>query len=598
MHSTITLCFFLLVLLFTPNQLLAQATRATLPQASLDTTLPSGWDGPADATPANVSALKTALANARQDGGIYIIELTAGNTYVGNFVLPNNVGTDWIIIRTSNWASLPAAGSRATASDASNMAKLSSDPGAINIPTIDAKFGAHHYRFVGIEITTSVDTSRIVRLGTELQNFVKVRVQSFAEYPHHIIFDRVYVHGDAQLAVKQCMELDSAYTAIIDSTISEIHHHGQDSQTINAINGAGPFVIRNNYLEAAGENIMLGGGDSTLRVAPADLNSLTSWERSVIVCDDVNSPTLCGVVPSDIEIRGNHIFKPLSWRNTIPSGPHAGGKWVVKNLFELKNAQRVLLDGNILEHSWAAGQDGTAFNIKSTNQSGGAPFSISRDVTIRNNIVKHVSGAFKINAKAPLPSNRRTTRILIENNLIYDVDKATYGGNGQVFDLNNDLTDVIIRHNTFDADPNGRGLIYFSGSPGARYEFIDNIGHRGLYSAIDGDNTSAKEAAVFALFSSGQYVLSTNVIARLGANSSYPPDHFFPVTMNDVGFVDRANADYRIANGSPHKNAATDGTDIGANISALLQATACTISGVCVVSDSTAPAAPARLRSN
>jgi hypothetical protein len=47
----------------------------------------------------------------------------------------------------------------------------------------------------------------------------------------------------------------------------------------------------NNYLEGAGENLILGGADPRIR----------------------------GVVPSDIEIRGNHFRKSLSWRIEDPS---------------------------------------------------------------------------------------------------------------------------------------------------------------------------------------------------------------------------------------------------------------------------------------
>ena len=68
-------------------------------------------------------------------------------------------------------------------------------------------------------------------------------------------------------------------------------------------------------LEGAGENFMLGGAD----------------------------PAIPNLVPSDIEFRRNHCFKPLTWRIGDPS--YAGTRWSVKNLFELKNAQRALVDG-------------------------------------------------------------------------------------------------------------------------------------------------------------------------------------------------------------------------------------------------------------
>ena len=66
-----------------------------------------------------------------------------------------------------------------------------------------------------------------------------------------------------------------------------------DSQAINGYNGAGPFTIENNYLEAAGENVLFGGAD----------------------------PAVTNLVPSDIVLRRNHLFKPLEWRNAILAAP-------------------------------------------------------------------------------------------------------------------------------------------------------------------------------------------------------------------------------------------------------------------------------------
>ena len=61
-------------------------------------------------------------------------------------------------------------------------------------------------------------------------------------------------------------------------------------------------------------------------------------------------PSVDNLIPSDMEIRGNHFTRPLSWRPGDPS--YGGTAWYVKNLFELKNGQRVLFEGNLLEHNW------------------------------------------------------------------------------------------------------------------------------------------------------------------------------------------------------------------------------------------------------
>ena len=60
-----------------------------------------------------------------------------------------------------------------------------------------------------------------------------------------------------------------------------------------------------------------------------------------------NDPKIANLVPSDIEFSNNYLCKPLSWNPTDPSWD--GITRTVKNLFELKNAQRVLVSGNVME---------------------------------------------------------------------------------------------------------------------------------------------------------------------------------------------------------------------------------------------------------
>src|SRR5205807_148082 len=159
-------------------------------------------------------------------------------------------------------------------------------------------------------------------------------------------------------SVRRAIMLNSARTAVVDSYVSDLHEAGADSQALAGWNGPGPFKIVNNYLEGAGENVMFGGVD----------------------------PSITNLVPSDIEIRQNYIFKQPSWR---------GASWSVKNLLELKNAQRVLIDGNLLENNWANAQNGFGVLFTVRNQAGTAPWSTVRDVTFRNTIVRTTGPAGK-----------------------------------------------------------------------------------------------------------------------------------------------------------------------------------------------------------
>ncbi len=105
--------------------------------------------------------------------------------------------------------------------------------------------------------------------------------------PHDIIVDRCYIHGHTNATImKGGVLLNCAKSAVVESDISDFHSIGYDTYAIAGTNGPGPFIIRNNYLEAAGENILFGGA----------------------------APAISGLVPSDLEVKNNYFYKPFSWR--------------------------------------------------------------------------------------------------------------------------------------------------------------------------------------------------------------------------------------------------------------------------------------------
>ncbi len=57
----------------------------------------------------------------------------------------------------------------------------------------------------------------------------------------------------------------------------------------------------------------------------------------------------------------------------------------------------------------------------------------------------------------------------------------------------------------------------------------------------------------------------------IGGNAAtYPVDNFYPASAAAVGFVDVAGGNYRLTTASPYVNAATDGTAVGADQSAIV----------------------------
>jgi hypothetical protein len=324
--------------------------------------------------------------------------------------------------------------------------------------------------------------------------------------------------------------LNGASSAVIDSHVSEIHAAGYDSQAILGYNGPGPFKIVNNYLEASTENIMFGGAD----------------------------PKIPDLVPSDIEIRRNHLFKPLKWRPGDPT--FAGVNWPVKNLLELKNAQRVLIGGNLLENNWS----GPALTLTPRNQDGKAPWSVVQDVLFRNNIVKNADGGFVILSSDSEGLSQATKRVAVVNNLwlgFTDRFFLVVTGRGVA------LEDFLVDHNT--AIPGGYAAYYIQGgaTPPAivRFRFTNNLVGFGTYGVsiprADGGLMKWVPGAI----------ISNNALVNLADSRGIDQAMYASFPNAAAAGI---NADGTLAAKSPNRRAGTDGKDIGVDFDELQRATA------------------------
>jgi len=396
-------------------------------------------------------------------------------------------------------------------------------------PVIKTAPAAHHYRFVGIEMRPreGVFLHHLVQLGSA--------ERSLSEIPHHIVVDRCYLHGDATRGTRRGIALNSGFTAVVDSYFTDFKEVGADSQAIAGWNGPGPFKIVNNYLEGAGENVIFGGGD----------------------------PSISGLVPSDIEIRRNHFAKPLAWKIGDPA--YRGTPWAIKNLFELKNARRVLIEGNVFERNWVHAQTGFAILFTVRNQDGGAPWSIVEDVTFVNNVVRHTGAGINILGRDDLHPSQQTRRVLIRNNLFEDVGGAQWNGGGRLFQLLVETTDVVIEHNTaMQTGP----FVIVDGTAHRGFVYRDNIAPHNEYGLV-GTGTAPGKPTIDRYFPDAQ--ITRNVIAG-GRTVAYPAGNAFPASLDAVGFVSLVGRDYRLAPASRFRRAATDGADIGIDVRALCSA--------------------------
>jgi hypothetical protein len=510
------------------------------------------------------------------------IQLQAGATFTGIFTFPAKSCDDnhWIIVRTSaDDSSLPAEGSRMTpcyagvsslpgrptlqcASTNNVLAKLVMATGGSG-PIVFAA-GANHYRLIGLELTRVAGTGIVYALSS-------IATGGTA---NNLVFDRVWMHGTAQDETTRGVELGgSTYVSIVDSFFTDFHCIAvtgacSDAQTINGGLGndqMGPYKIVDNFLEASGENILFGGGGAT-------------------------------ATPADIEISHNHMFKPLTWMTGQAGyvGGTSGHPFIVKNLLELKNAQRVLIDSNIMENTWGGfSQVGFAVLLTPKNPGGTSGLcSICQvtDVTIRYNSISHVGAGLQIanalsdSGEAPFAGKRYS----IHDVVVDDIDGVKYDGPGEFAQVSVGsgvaiLQDVTINHVT--AFP--PTTLFITGDQLAttpqmeNFVFTNSIVSAGIYPVWSTGGGGTANCAVHdsplitfnACFRS--YTFATNAIIApppLALPVRWPSPNFFPAAVATVQFANYNGGnggDYQLQPSSPYKRAGTDGKDLGADVNAV-----------------------------
>jgi hypothetical protein len=419
----------------------AVAAMAELPRASVNTAYPA----PARQVRVAAGANLQSAIDAAQPGDELL--LAPGATYIGNFYLRNKgSSTAWITIRTDvSDAAIGAQGTRMTPSRAAsaNLAKILTPNNASALAT---ELSAHHWRLTGIEVSgtpAAAEINGIIRLGdgSGAQN-------SMSLVAHTLVIDRVYVHGLPSQAVRRCISLQSATSAVVDSWISECHSNNGDSQGIIGWNGPGPYLIKNNRIEGGHQGVFFGGAD----------------------------PAIANLSPSDISVIGNHITRPNTWI----------GVWQTKTIIETKNARRMLLEGNVIENVWESAQAGYAVLLKSENQNGGAPWSQSTDITVRYNLIRNMGNGFNLAANPGSFASVPAARITIVDNVLENLGRSPYIGQGIPLQILGATSDVLVAHNSWSNA--GNQAVSFDGAPTVRTVIHSNVLPHGFY-GVKGSNT-------------------------------------------------------------------------------------------------------------
>ena len=539
------------------------------------------------------------------------ITLAAGSVYTGSFVFPAHScdSAHWITVRTSALSLLPPEGTRVTPCYAN--VQLPSRPGPPVAPhspgncpalvsamaklkgsgTLDETMrfaaGANYYRLIGLEVE-----AKTVARTAQTQNIMNM----LAGAGSHLFFDRMWWHGtpDRSTVRVALMGDGVSQVAAFDSSATDIHCLNgvcTDSQFFQGGLGnsaKSSFKGFNNYVEVSGTNSMsFGGGGAT-------------------------------VMPSDFEWRNNYEYKPMIWNPacvaplpvscSLPDGTPVSydglGPYSVKNILEVKNIVRALIEGNIMENNWMhADQNASAILLTPKNQSGNqCPLCTLKDVTIRyNHIISSGGFAQIVNTSADdgglaTEGSHYSIHDNVAENLNYQgvtntgFNFATYGiqtwtnvgiacGNSFV------QHDVSIIHNTLiiASGRNYNAMHQLDGPLGAcesNMVMRDNIAFYGGQGVNQVSNTacagptSTNFTAKYTACWTNPFVMTNNAI--INGVGTWPTGNSL-TTLSAVGFANYnngRNGDYTLLSNSPFHNTATDGKDLGADIGTLNQKTA------------------------
>ena len=480
-------------------------------------------------------ALDTAAAGDRilLDAGITLLPPRGADS----FVLRNRhlAPGQWIVVQSADSAfnadGRLAPNTRVSDADAASMARIRST--TTNAPAIRTEAGASGYRLIGLDIGAESSVQQLTNL-VELGNGSDVTVDT---EPSDIVIDRCFIHGNDTGNFRRGVMMNGVRLAVVDSHVANFHDANTDSQAVGGSNGPGPFKIVNNFLEAASENVMFGGSD----------------------------PAVPELVPRDIEVRRNLLTKRRSWQTA---------RVAVKNAFELKNAGRVVVEGNIFENVWASGQDGTAILLKSVNQQGRCIWCVTEYVTFRNNIVRGAAHGMTINAAETggpgMPLPRKAHHIRVDNVLFDDL------GGGKLLRVFGGVSDASFTHIT--ARGNGSGILEPQSDTdlNPRLVFKNNLIERRYYGigagSVEGTKTLSRN---FNPYTYGYNVLvntsapTDQAIANGDLGSRYPARTWVVSGWNDVGFQSGTST---LTKTSRFSRAGDDGKDVGVDLPAVTAA--------------------------
>lgn len=205
--------------------------------------------------------------------------------------------------------------------------------------------------------------------------------------------------------------------ALIDNCTIVGFKSPSEAQAVASWNGAGPHVIRNSRLSGAGQCIFYGDSSAAL-----------------------------GRNPADILVENCELFKSDDMQERTPDGKP---RWMLKNIFQLKRAENVVIRNCVLRNSFPGPHNGVAFSF-TVRCTGGAPWAAVRNVLVENCRIEKCGAGVIILGRD---------------------DNSNYGGV---------LENIVIRNTSFEIVRNmgsGRVFSVYTGAKRVRIENCEVFGN-------------------------------------------------------------------------------------------------------------------------
>lgn len=327
-------------------------------------------------TPTDSTTLQNAIVNS-QPGDTIVLQagttytLGAGTGAVGFFLLPArpNPSSKWTYIISSNMGSLPPQGTRVSPNDAVNMPTIvqtvSNGNGFFRADT-----NSDHWWIAGINMygnpSGTPNPTAPPAVGWAMTSTGLTVETATAKMPDSITLDRCYVHTAYNFNILSGINngseqpvpvtFNASHFAALDNYIQlAVKIQTQSNNNLTATHG--PVKLINNFFSGLGEDVILGGSGGYSNA----------------------------FVASDIYVKNNTFWKDPQWR--VPGFTVVlNSNYQIENNLELKQCNRCLIDGNILQNSWASGQGGGGF-VMNTSTAITGPNNVINDVTFSNNIL-------------------------------------------------------------------------------------------------------------------------------------------------------------------------------------------------------------------